>query len=166
MADEVVRSDVEGYEQITEALKTLINQFPGLATGETFKFSTLDDSDDKAIFPTSGAIITSERESITGHMFQICQYPFNVIYRASGLKQRYKINVKEWLDSLGRWLEKQKITINNTEYVLTDYPKLSGTRKIRMISRQSPSYLMAVNEDKSEDWMMSMQIVYWNEYDK
>lgn len=166
MANTPIGIDQEGYNQITDVLKDLMNAFPGLSEGETFKFSTVDSADDKAWFPSSGAMIMQERESITGHVWQMCAYPFTVVYRASGLKQKYKISVKEWLDDLGRWLTRQPVFLDGVAYQLDEYPELTSNRKIKNIQQQNPAYLMVVNEDKSEDWILMMSLTYENEFDR
>ena len=109
MAEEkkAVKYDIDGFDVITTALQELVNQFPELRERETkLHFSTLDDASGKAMFPVSGAVIESEKESITGHVTQVCLYPFCVICRASGTKPKRKADIKEWLDNLGKWLEK------------------------------------------------------------
>ena len=115
-------SDVDGYDLITNALMSLVNQYPGMEDGEEFSFAELDDDEGIAIFPSTGSFIYDERESITGHVVQMCQYPFTVVYRASGLNQKRKINAKEWLDTFGRWIEGKTVTINGTEYALAEIP--------------------------------------------
>ena len=157
---------MNGYDQVTEALRVLVNSYPGLAPGETFSFSELDVANGKAIFPTTGGVVQSEIESITGHVTQMCLYPFTIVFRSSGLSQSRKVSAKEWLDTMGRWLERQTVLINNTEYQLESYPELTGDREIRAISRQTPAYLNDTGEDKSESWVISMVIRYRNEYDK
>lgn len=160
-----VKYDADGYEELTEALQTLIDQYPGLSVGEKFGFSMLKNNG-KSIFPTTGAIIQQEVESITGHVVQTCMYPFVVVYRVAGLSESKKATVKEWLDNLGRWLEKQTVVLKKGTYKLPEYPTLSGTREIRNIFRQSPAYLSTINEDKTEDWVINMAIQYRNEFDK
>lgn len=183
--------DPDGYDQVTDALRALIAQYPGLEKGESFCFSTAPSGAGKAIFPTTGAVIQSEVESITGHVTQMCLYPFTVLFRASGLSQKNRVNAKEWLDTFGRWLEKQTVTINGKYYVLNEYPALraaweydnmnnrevfddeyfgdgavQGIRKIVNIVRQTPAYLNSVSDDKSEDWVISMVVTYRNEFDR
>ena len=118
------------------------------------------------MYPTTGAVIQNEVEDILGHVNQLCQYPFTILFRASGLSQKNRVSAKEWLDTLGRWLEKQEVTIDGREYDLTEYPVIQGTRKIETITRDTPAYLSIINEDKSEDWIISMTIVYRNEFDR
>ena len=85
MADKPIVYDVTGTELLTTALRELINTYPGL-NGETITFATLGADSGKAMFPTQGAVIQSERQSITGHVTQNCQYPFSIYYRAGGAK--------------------------------------------------------------------------------
>ena len=164
MAEEQVTYDVEGYEAITPAIMALINAFPGLSTGETFRFSTLSENGGLAMFPNNGAIIQLERISVIGKVYQECLYPFFIYYRSAGLSEARKENVKEWLDNLGRWLERQTITINGADCVLSAYPTLTGTRKIQSITRQSPAFLSAINENKTEDWILDITLKYQNEF--
>lgn len=158
-----VKYDLDGYEVITTALRELINQYPGLATGDEIAFSTLEAESGKSMFPINGAIIETERKDILGGTTQVCLYPFFVIYRASGLSETRKAAVKEWLDNLGRWLEKQAITINGLQYQLSQYPALSGKRRFLTISRQTPAYLDNTNE-QVEDWAIYISARYQNEF--
>lgn len=168
MADEqkTVKYDVDGYEAITAALRGLLNQYPGLSDGDEILFSTLDEDGGKAMFPVSGAIIETEKKFITGNIEQTCLYPFYVIYRASGLSENRKAAVKEWLDNLGKWLEGKPVTIGEETYTLTEYPPLTGGRVILDISRQTPAYLDTVNENKSENWAISISARYRYTYHK
>lgn len=161
-----VRYDIDGYDVVTAALRELINQYPGISAGDEITFSVLGEDSGKAMFPVSGAIIETEKESITGHVTQVCLYPFYVIYRAGGLSENRKATVKEWLDNLGRWLEKLPIKISDTEYVLAEYPELTGDREFLSINRQSPGYLDNVNDNQSEDWVISISARYQNEFDR
>ena len=164
--EQTLPQDVDGFEYVTNALMATVNQFPGLEEGETFSFSMIPTEEGLSIIASSGSFIYQEQESIIGHVWQTCLYPFTVVYRASGLNQTRKIAAKEWLDNLGRWLVRQPITINGTNYVLSEWPKLTGDREIRNIIRQTPAFLGNINEDKSENWVMDMQIQYRNEFDR
>ena len=161
-----VRYDIDGYDVVTAALRELINQYPGLSDGDEITFSVLGEDSGKAVFPVSGSIIETEKESITGHVTQVCQYPFYVIYRAGGLSENRKADIKEWLDNLGRWLEKQGVIIDGQEYRLNEYPELTGNRKFLTVSRQSPGYLDSVNDNQSENWVVSISARYQNEFDR
>lgn len=165
MADKEVRYDIDGQEVVSTALMDLINEYPGLTQGEYIQYATLGDSKGKAVFPTSGSAIKNEIKDVTGHVEQTCDYPFIVIYRASGLSESKKEKVKEWLDNLGRWLEKQPIIVNGTEYQLEEYPALTRGREFKQIQRVSPSYLDSINDDKAENWAINITATYTNEYD-
>ena len=162
MADNVVY-DVEGYEALTPAIMDLINQYPGL-DGKTFAFSKLSDKGGLAMFPNSGAVVNLQRISITGKVYQECVYPFFLYYRAAGLSENRKATLKEWLDNLGRWLERQPVKIGNETYTLENYPELTQDRKIIYFQRQSPAYLGGVSEDKTEDWVIAINLRYSNSF--
>ena len=78
MAEEqkVVKYDLDGFDVLTTALTDLINQYPNIREGEEITFSMLDDAGGKAMFPVNGAVIESEKESITGHVTQVCLIHF------------------------------------------------------------------------------------------
>lgn len=88
-----------------------------------------------------------------------------MVFRTASLSENKKAAAKEWLDNFGRWLERQEITIDGEAYKLRDYPPLAGNRKIKSISRQTPAFLSQVNDDKTEDWVMSINARYRNEFD-
>lgn len=160
--EEEKKYDLDGQEVITDTLMKLINCYPGLSSEDTIKFSILGEDNGKAIFPVSGAMVETEKNTITGKVIQECLYPFYVIYRAAGLSEQRKASVKEWLDNLGKWLERQKIVVNNTEYRLDDYPSLTGERKFLSIKRNTPSYLDSTNENMSENWAIYISARYQN----
>lgn len=161
-----IQYDSAGYDLVTPAIRDLMDSYPGLEDGEKFSFSMLNGEYGQAIFPTTGAVVQYERESITGHVEQMCLYPYTVVLRVSGQTQNRKVNAKEWLDMLGRWLEMQPITIDGQTYKLDDYPILVGEAKIMDISRTTPAYLSVTNGDMSEDWVISIQARYRNEFDR
>lgn len=158
-----VRYDLDGYELVTTALRELVNQYPRLSEGDEIAFSTLEAESGKAMFPITGAIIETESKDILGGVTQVCLYPFFVVYRASGLSESRKAAVKEWLDDLGRWLEKQSINIDGESYQLTQYPELQGRRRFLTIQRQTPAYLDTVSE-QVEDWAIYISARYQNEF--
>lgn len=161
-----IKYDVDGYEAVTSALMELLNQYPVLSENDKIAFSTLGEDSGKAMFPVSGAVVETEKTSITGKVAKVCLYPFYIIYRASGLNEKRKEKVKEWLDTLGKWLEQQKITINGEEYLLSKLPPLTNDRKFLSIERQTPAYLDNANEDKTEDWAVYISARYQYEYQK
>lgn len=169
MADEVKEQypqDIDGYEYVTNALMELVPLFPGLEDEEGFRFSSVPDGEGMSITPISGAKIYEQRENINGHVKQMCEYPFMVLYKASGLNQQNKIAVKEWLDTFADWLTKQPVTIKGTTYKLADWPELTGGREIRTVEKTTPAYLAGISDDKCENWIMNMTIRYRNEFDR
>lgn len=161
-----VRYDVDGYEAVTTALLALVNQFPGLEEGEEIAFSSLGEDGGIALYPVTGAVIESEKTNVCGEVTQVCAYPFTVVYRASGLPENRKAAVKEWLDDLGRWLERRPVTLSGTAHRLESYPPLTEGRKVLSISRQTPAFLSETYENKSEDWVISISARYENQFER
>lgn len=166
MATPKISFDLDGSEAVSSVLLTLLNTFPGLGTRKVL-FSTLAETSGIGFFPTSGAAILSDTEDITGHVKQVCLYPFTIVYRSAPRSEEQKLKVKEFLDTLGKWLERQPVTINGTEYQISTYPTLSsGNRVIKSISRSNPAHLSAAYQDNVEDWAISATLRYENEFDK
>lgn len=167
MADEkIVKYDVDGYDSVTSALMELLNQYPALEEGEKITFSALTEESGISVYPINGAVIEDEKRSITGKVYQTCVYPFFIIYRVSALSSKQKQGIKEWLDNLGRWLEKQPIMVDEVEHQLTEYPSLTDTREMVSITRQSPAYLDNTSEGKVEDWAIQISARYKNQFKK
>lgn len=156
--------DVQGSEIISTALLELINEFPAL-NGKTVKFSTLEDKSGLGFFPTSGAAILSRKESVTGRVRLECAYPFNVIYRAAVKSETQKLSVKEFLDALGKWLERQQIIVSGNAEQLHEYPELDEGRIITSMARSTPAHCNAAYQDGVEDWLISILVRYKYEYD-
>lgn len=144
----------------------LVNQFPGLEKGGEIAFSSLGEDGGIALYPVIGAVIESEKRNVCGEVTQVCAYPFTVFYRASGLPEGRKAAVKEWLDDLGRWLERRPVTLSGTTYRLEAYPPLTEGRKVLSISRQTPAFLNETYENRSEDWVISLSLRYQNEFEE
>ena len=159
-----VRLDLDGYEYVSRALWDLVNNYPDLT--DTIAFAEVDADYGKTFIPTSGAVIINEVNDITGHTSQDCLYPFTIMYKAGGLSESRKGNVKEWLDNLGRWLERQPVVIRGKVEQMESYPPLTGNREIKKIERTQPSYLQEVGEDNVETWVISLQATYRNEFDR
>ena len=142
-----------------------INLYPGLLPGERFEFSMMPENTVLSVIASSGSFIVEEHVSITDHVWQTCAYPFMVVFRASGLNSKRKVEAKEWMDTLAEWLCRKAVKIKGETYKLAKWPKLEGDRRISLISRQTAAYLGGENEDKSENWVMDMVIQYTNEFD-
>lgn len=165
MADELkpIGVDAEGYKVLTNAVLALLSEFPGL-DGREIYFEELGAESGIAFSADSGALIMSERRSITDHITQTCQYPLYVIYRTSATREFQKLQVQIFLDTLGKWLCKEPVDIDGAEYRLSSYPALSDGRKITRVTR-SNSYGLTPNANNSQDWMLPVSIQYTNEFD-
>ncbi len=157
--------DVEGTDIVSTALIALLNTFPGLGRRK-IAFSTLNDTAGLGFFPTSGAVLLTNTESITGHVRQRCAYPFSIVYRSALKTEKQKMRVKEFLDTLGRWLEQQPVLLKNEVFVLGAYPDLERGRKIKGIARSTPAYLERAYQDSVEDWTIRLTLTYEADYYK
>ena len=166
MADNILGIDGGAYDQLTNAVVDLVNDYPGLEEGDEIRFSILDLISGKALFPSSSPVITMERISITDHVVQECQYAFSIVYRAAGMSEPRKVTVKEWLENLGRWLEGQVVTVNGVDYQLSEFPTLTDGREFRRFTRTSPAYLYTIQGNQSEDWQINITAYYHNEFDR
>lgn len=157
--------DAEGTNIVSDMLVQLLNRFPGLR-GRKIDFSTLPDASGIAFFPTTGAVFMSNIEDVTGHVRQVCTYPFNVVYRFAPKTDKHRLRTKEFLDTLGKWLERQPVIINGVTHQLDTYPILDQNRTIKTIVRTNPSYLNSAYQDGIEDWVIAITLRYEAEYDK
>ena len=166
MAEQKTIYDVDASEKVSSVLITLLNEYPGLDNGK-IEFAYLAETGGIGFFPSTGPAIMVDERYITGFVHQICRYPFEVIYRASPKSDTQKIRVKEFLDGLGRWLEQQPVKIGDTTYKLETYPDIeSGARRIQTITRLTPSYLMTAYPDGIQDWIVSLEMQYQNNFFK
>lgn len=164
MADEQkpIGVDATGFEVLTKAVLDLLSQYPGLNDREIL-FEELDKDSGLAFSADNGALIMSERRSVTDHVFQQCQYPFYVVYRTASTRERQKLQVQTFLDSLGKWLCKEPAVINGETYRLASYPELSAGREITRVTR-SNSYGIEPN-GSIQDWLLPVTVQYTNEFD-
>lgn len=165
MADEQkpIGKDATGYEVITEAMKDLLNQFPGLLPGEEVKYEELGEDSGIAFSNDAGALVYTEREDVIGGVHQTCQYPFFIVYRAaSSAKERQKMSIQEFLDAFGKWLCREPTVIEDETYKLDGYPKLAGTRQIRKITRDN-SYGTEPQANGVQDWLLPVVVQYTND---
>lgn len=158
-----IGADATGYELLTRAVKDLLNQYPGLG-GQKIAFEELGEESGIAFSADAGALVMSERRSITDHVRQTCQFPFLVIYRTSATREFQKLNVTNFLDSLGKWICKEPVDISGIEHRLFSYPALSSGRKITQITRNN-AYGTVPNENGSQDWILPVSVQYTNEFD-
>lgn len=158
-----IGADVSGYEILTNAVLVLLSQFPGL-NGREILFEELDKESGIAFSADNGALVMTERRSITDHVTQTCQYPFFIIYRTASTKEFQKLQVQAFFDAIGKWLCNEPVEIDGESVRLSAYPELSDGRKITRITR-SNSYGLEPNEDGVQDWLMPVTVQYTNEFD-
>lgn len=158
-----IGTDPTGYEYMKKAIKSLLNQYPGL-DGEKIYFEELGEESGIAFSADAGALVMSERKSITDHVTQTCQFPFLLIYRTTATREFEKLNVSAFLDTMGKWLCKEPVEINGVFHRLTTYPAITDGRKITRITRNN-SYGTVPNENKSQDWILPVSVQYTYEFD-
>lgn len=171
--------DVTGSEAVCAVLTRLLNQFPILQAGEHIAFASLGEDKGIGFFPSAGAALIDDFKDVTGHVSQTCAYSFNVVYRCAPRSEAQRMRVQEWLSLLGRWLERQPITVGvqpqsntrdeptQTTYQLTAYPELqSGNRIITAIRQTTAAHLNAAYNNGVEDWALSLTLRYTNDYNE
>ena len=158
-----IAADPTGYEILTRAVKDLLNQFPGL-DGKTVYFEELGEESGLAFSADAGALVISERRSITDRVTQSCQYPFIIVYRTAATREFQKLNVSAFLDAFGKWICKEPVEMNGQTVKLSSYPALSDGRRITRVIRNNV-YGTVPNENKSQDWVLPVTVQYTYEFD-
>ena len=138
---------------ITEAIRRLVNQYPGLEAGERIAFGRLGEEGGMAIMPGAGAAIEGERRSVTGRVWQLRRYPMTILARAGGLGEDGKAGCKERLDGLSRWLER-----------LEAFPPLDGGMRLVGFAPEKPAYLQSQGDDRVETWAVELTARYEYRY--
>ena len=159
-----VKKDADGKDILADAMKLLLNQYPGLYDGETIKYEELGTDSGIAFFADAGALIYSEKEDVCGMMHQVCQYPFIVVYRTASEKERQKLSAQKFLDNLGKWICREPVTIDGAETRLSAFPELSRGRVIKRITRDN-SYGTEPQENGVQDWLLPLSVRYENTYE-
>jgi hypothetical protein len=158
-----IGADVDGFEILTNAVLELLSQFPGL-NGREILFEELGKESGIAFSANNGALVMSERRSITDHVRQNCQYPFFIVYRTASTQEFQKLQVQAFFDAIGKWLCREPAVVNGETVRLKSYPALSDDRKITRITR-SNSYGLEPSSDGVQDWLMPVTVEYTNEFD-
>ena len=158
-----IGADVTGFEILTNAVLNLLSQFPGL-NGLEILFEELGRESGIAFSADNGALVMTERRSITDHVRQNCQYPFFIVYRTASTQEYQKLQVQAFFDAIGKWLCKEPAVVNGETVRLEKYPALSEGRKITRITR-SNSYGLEPGEDGVQDWLLPVIVEYTNEFD-
>lgn len=157
--------DADGTDIMSSLITNLVNLFPGLLPNEQIKFATLNKGVGIALYPTGGAAIINEKESITGHIKQTCQYQFVIMYRNTPRTDSERLRVKELLDALGKWLSRQPIKVKNKIYQLDKYPVCeTDNRIIKAIEFVQPAFIVDTEPNGLETWEIACKVNYDNEY--
>lgn len=157
-----IGTDASGFEILTNAVLDLLSRFPGL-NGREILFEELGDDSGIAFSADNGALIMTERRSITDHVTQTCQYPFFVVYRTASTQEYQKLQVQAFFDSLGKWICREPAVIGGEVVRLNSFPALSDGRRITRITRGN-SYGLDPNENGVQDWLMPATVEYTNEF--
>lgn len=158
-----IGADVAGFEILTNAVLDLLSQFPGL-NGREILFEELGKDYGIAFSADNGALIMTERRSITDHVYQTCQYPFFVVYRTASTQEYQKLQVQAFFDTLGKWICREPAMVGGETVRLSAYPTLAEGRRITRITRGN-SYGLDPNENGVQDWLMPVTVEYTNEFD-
>lgn len=157
-----VNLDGDGYDILKSAVRALLNEYPGL-DGRVISFGGLTEDEGISMELESGALISAERRDILGRVTQECQFPFFVVRRAETSSEYLKMNIIEFLDTLGAWICREPVIIDGTPHQLTGYPNLTGGRKITGAIRFN-SYALEPNQNKSQDWVIPITVNYTHEF--
>lgn len=157
--------DIHEDTILSSTMVDIVNMFPGL-DGKVITFSSLETSKGFSLFPSTGAVIASSKESITGHVKEKRLYPFNLVYRAALKKEAHRIKAKELLDDIGKWLQRQPVIINGEVEQLASYPALTSNREITSIERTGQAYLFGAYDNGIEDWVLPCVLKLDVEFDR
>jgi hypothetical protein len=166
MADKTapVGVDASGHTILTKAVLVLLNQFPGL-NGRRVSFEELQADSGIAFSANNGALVMTERISITDHVRQTCQYPFYVVYRSNSTRTFQALAAQAFLDALGKWLCGEPVIIDGETVRRTSFPALDGNRTMTKITR-SNSYGLTPAANGVQDWLLPVTVQYTNEFDQ
>lgn len=153
-----ISTDSAGFPVLREALLTLLNQFPGL-DGENITYQELEDSYGICMAPESSPVVLTSQTDIVGGVHRSCQFSFLVVYRTDTSDEAQKLYVSKFLDDLAAWVCKDPVE----DYVRVAYPVLTDGRTITGATR-SNVYAFEENENKSQDWAVSIAVQYTHDY--
>lgn len=152
--------DGEGYEVLTKAVLAMMMEYSELI-GQDILFEELGDSWGIAFSSDSGALVMTERRTVTGRVIQSCQYPFLVVYRTASTQERQKLQVQTFLDTLGKWLCGENATVGGKTERRDGFPTLAGEREITRITRMN-AYGTQPQANGVQDWVLPVTVQYTN----
>ena len=151
-----------GYDILKNAVLAMLNAFPGL-DGREILFSGLTEDGGISMEPDSGTLIYKETKYITGDVKRECQFPFFVVYRSGASNSFLKMSTADFLDSLGAWVCREPVLVDGESYQLTEYPMLTGGRKITSVARFN-SYALEPNQNKTQDGIIPITVHYTHDF--
>lgn len=154
--------DADGFEIITDAVKTILNSFPGLSKDEIVRFEELGEGNGIAFINNAGALVYSEKRTIIGTVQQECQYPFLLVYRKNTKSERAKLVSQQFLDLFGRWVCGEPTIYERDSYPVA-YPPLRYGRKITKIKRDN-LYSQEPQKDGTQDWILPLTVIYTSKF--
>ena len=95
---EPIGNDATGYDVLTAAMKSLLNQFTGLYPDEVIKFEELGSEDGIAFSNDSGALVYTEKEASSLEEMNVGQ--LQKLARASGLEPPKNAKKQELISAL------------------------------------------------------------------
>ena len=153
----------EVYSGTAEAVLAAVNGFPGLQEGQRFRLAEPGQEQGLALQIGSGPVILRESRSVTGKVRRLCALPFAAVCRMGGAGQRQRLDAAAWLETLGRWLEGQTVSVGGEDHCLAAYPALTGRRAFTAIRRAGPPRQADRQADRTETWVMEMTGNYYEE---
>lgn len=161
MADSKELLPASEQSSVLEVIYKLIKECPFISD-KNVKFDFLDIEEDTiAVMSTPGACILSNNilGGFTGSL------PFILGHKGRQSSDNRKIKTVDLLNNIGRWLGKEKVTIGDKEYVLTEYPVLSDNRKITRIEQQTVPYISDIDEKSNITYICTVKVTYCKEVD-
>lgn len=157
MADKEVQVlDIAEQEAIGAAIVLMAQQSPFYKdTAIVTRYEALS-GNTLGIFPQQGTVYIQRFVSGTF----IAQYVFAMRYRCKPVSDARKLAEETRLEALARWLEKQTVTYKGKEYELSEWPELTGERRIQSVSRTSTVFAAAAANDGTIDYQVNMNLRY------
>lgn len=148
--------NITEQETIAKALILLLKQNPIFSGKTAYNMQEIKDNG-LGLFPLQGTVY--EKRFLDNSFYAI--YAFAIRYRIALKSDEQKVKEQDKLSLLAQWLEGKVITVNNTQYQLTEYPALTDNRTIREIMRTSDVYLADAFDDGSCDYQIQMRLRYF-----
>lgn len=159
MAENKELLPVSEQSSVLETIYRLVKECPFIEE-KSVKFDFLDIEEDSiAVMSTPGACIVS-KDILGGFTGSL---PFILGYKGRQSSDNRKIKTVDLLNNIGKWLGKEKVTVDDKEYVLKEYPVLSDNRKITRIEQQTVPYISDIDEKSNITYVCTVKVTYLKE---